>query len=201
MTDQTNMQEWQERFEVIESMMLQGRRTTEYWGWSFVLWGTAYLVATAWSSFSHMPNVAWPVTMTLAGVATIVIAKRKTRGRPATILGRAMLAVWTSVGAALFVFSFATMWSGHWELHTNMAAIECLLGVANMAGGIILRWRAQAFVGIFWWIAAVATCLVPAAQVGWIFLAGTLFGMIGFGLYLMVLESRARAMAGKVAHA
>ena len=34
-----------ERIMLIENMMLEGRKTTEYWGWNFALWGIAYLVA------------------------------------------------------------------------------------------------------------------------------------------------------------
>jgi hypothetical protein len=40
-----------ERLRLIESMMASGRKSTEYWGWSFLLWGIAYLIAVAWASF------------------------------------------------------------------------------------------------------------------------------------------------------
>lgn len=199
--EQANRQDMQERFELIEKMMLEARRTTEYWGWNFVLWGTAYLIAIAWGSFGRMPNLAWPVTMIAAGIATAVIAKRKTLGKPGTVLGRAMKAIWTSMGAALFIFCFATSATGHWDTHASVAAIESFLGAANVASGIVLRWRVQTSVGILWWAAAIATCFVTVNQVGWIFIAMTILGMIGFGLYLMVLESRARSGSQKVAHA
>ena len=199
--EQPNRQEWQERVELIEKMMLEARRTTEYWGWNFVLWGTAYLVAIAWASTTQSPNAAWPVTMIVAGVATVMIAKRKNRNKPSTVLGRAMMAIWTSMGVALFILCFSTAFTGHWEAHASVAAIETLLGAANMASGILLRWRVQAFVGILWWTAAIATCLVPATEIGPIFIAITAVGMIGFGLYLMILESRTRSGAQKVARA
>lgn len=199
--EQANRQEWQERFELIEKMMLEARRTTEYWGWNFVLWGAAYLIAIAWSALGRMPNLAWPVTMVAAGIATVVIAKRKAQGKPETVLGRAMMAIWVSLGVALFIFCFSTLATGHWETHTSLAAIEGFLGAANMASGILLRWRVQASVGILWWVAAIASCLVTANQAGWIFIAITVVGMVGFGLYLMLLESRAKSSAQKVAHA
>ena len=199
--DQANRHDLQERIELIEKMMLEARRTTEYWGWNFVLWGAAYLIATAWASTTQNPNIAWPVTMIVAGVTTMLISRRKNQSKPRTVLGRAMMAIWVSMGAALFLFCFSTAFTGHWEIHTSTAAIETILGTANVASGILLRWRAQAFVGILWWAAAVATYMVPASQVGWIFIAITLVGMIGFGLYLMILESRAKSGAQKVAHA
>lgn len=199
--EQANRQDWQERLELIEKMMLEARRTTEYWGWNFVLWGAAYLIAIAWSALGRMPNVAWAVTMIAAGMATAVIAKRKARGKPATVLGRAMMAIWMSMGLALYILCFSTASTGHWEIHASTAAIESFLGAANMASGILLRWRVQESVGILWWLAAIASCFVSANQVGWIFIAATVVGMIGFGLYLMVLESRAKSGTQKVAHA
>lgn len=199
--EQVNRQDMQERFELIENMMLEARRTTEYWGWNFVLWGTAYLIAIAWSTLGRMPNIAWPVTMTAAGVATAVIARRKARGKPETVLGRAMIAIWRAMGFALFIFCFSTLATGHWDTHISVAAIESFLGAANIASGTLLRWRLQTSVGILWWAAAIASCFVSANQVGWIFIALTLVGMIGFGLYLMILESRAKSGTTKVAHA
>lgn len=199
--EQANRQEWQERFELIEKMMLEARRTTEYWGWAFVIWGVAYLIAIVWTSLAQYPILAWPITMTAASVATAVIAKKKIQGKSGTVLGRAMMAIWISMGVALFILCFATASTGHWETHTSMATIESFLGAANMASGIILRWRTQAFVGVLWWAAAIATCLVPASQVDLIFIAITTVGMIGFGFYLMILELKAKSSAQKAAHA
>lgn len=199
--EQANQQDLQERFELIEKMMLEARRTTEYWGWNFVLWGTAYLIAIAWSALGRVPNLAWPVTMIAAGVATVVIAGKKAHGRPETVLGRAMKAIWRSMGFALCIFCFSTLATGHWDTHISVAAIECFLGAANIAGGILLRWRLQTSVGLLWWAAAIASCFVTPNQVGLIFIAVIFVGMIGFGLYLMLLESRAKSGGQKVAHA
>ena len=41
--------ELKDRLRLIESMIAEGRRSTESWGWTFVLWGVAYYVALAWS--------------------------------------------------------------------------------------------------------------------------------------------------------
>ena len=50
MTDEMDGKNLAERVSLIESMMAEGRQGTARWGWTFVLWGVAYLVATAWSS-------------------------------------------------------------------------------------------------------------------------------------------------------
>ena len=42
-----------ERLELIESMIAEGRRSSESWGWVFVLWGVAYYVAIAWATWGQ----------------------------------------------------------------------------------------------------------------------------------------------------
>lgn len=191
MTDQTTRQDLEERIGQIESMLLEGRRGTQRYGWTMVLWGTAYLIATGWSLWSNRPLLAWSVTMTVAVCLSVVIGKKKARakGGATSIAGRAMCALWVSIGTALFVFSFSVSISGHWEIHSFMAGIEALLGAAYLATGIFLRFKLYLVLGILWWAGAVASCFVPLPQVGWIFLGLTVF-LIGSGVYLMILESR-----------
>ena len=45
MQDHTTEQELKDRLSLIESMIAEGRRTTESWGWTFVLWGVAYYIS------------------------------------------------------------------------------------------------------------------------------------------------------------
>ena len=52
MPDHTTEQELNDRLALIERMIAEGRRTTESWGWTFVLWGVVYYVAIAWSAWS-----------------------------------------------------------------------------------------------------------------------------------------------------
>ena len=187
------------RIDLIEAMVQEGRRKFEYWGWSQVLWGSAYLIAIGWMHWSQSPNLAWPVTMIAAAVIMIVVSSRKKRVLPATAASRSVRAIWIAVGTALFLFCFSVGISGHFESHTFLAAVEILLGVANLSSGLILRWRMQLMVGIVWWVAAVATCFVRLAWVLPILVAATLICMIGFGLYLMYCDRRdrrRRALAG-----
>ena len=51
-----------DRLSLIESMIAEGRRTTQSWGWTFVLWGVAYYIAIGWSAIGNA-QLAWPVTM------------------------------------------------------------------------------------------------------------------------------------------
>lgn len=196
--------EIQDRLALIESMMREGRKTTEYWGWSFLVWGIAYLVAVAWSSFlPGGPLLAWPVTMTFTVLLTVSIARRRTRNRPRTEKSRALQAIWTAMGFGIFVFAFPVAFSGHWQSQSFMAAIETMLGIAHVASGMFARWPMQIVVGALWWAAAVASCFASGNGVAYIFLGATFVCMIGFGVYLMIRESRdkARGRAGEVQHA
>jgi hypothetical protein len=201
-----NEGELAERIALIESMMQAGRKSTEYWGWNFLLWGIAYLVAVAWSYFapiSAMRNLAWPVTMIFAVLLTIGIARRRTRNRPRTEKSRGPQAIWTAVGCGIFVFAFPVAFSGHAQPQSFIAAIEAMLGIAYVGSGIFLRWPTQTVMGALWWVAAIASCFVDGNGILYVFLAATFVCMIGFGIYLMIRESRdkARARAGEVQHA
>jgi hypothetical protein len=199
-----NEQEIGERIALIESMMREGRRRTEYWGWNFLLWGIAYLIAVGWSSFLPARMLAWPVTMIFAVLLTVMIARKRMRYEPKTERSRALGMVWTAMGCGIFVFAFPAAYSGHFEAHSFMAAIEAMLGIAHVAAGSMLRWSTQIVVGALWWVAAIATCFVPTNNdVAYVFLAAVLVCNIGFGAYLMIRESRdkARARGTEVQHA
>jgi hypothetical protein len=201
-----NEREIGERIALIESMMQSGRKSTEYWGWNFLLWGIAYVVAVAWSNlFPHAggSGVAWLVTMIFASLLTVMIARRRGRHQPHTDRGRSLMAIWTSVGCGIFVFAVPVAATHHLESHAFIAAIEVLLGVAHVASGITLRWPTQVAVGGVWWVGAIASCFVSEGGTAVIFLTATFICNIGFGIYLMIRESRdkARAQAGAVQHA
>jgi hypothetical protein len=199
MTEQETQEDLLTRFELVEMMVKEGRRSTEYWGWTFVLWGAAYLIAIGWSYWLHQPNIAWPVTMIAATVLTIVVATRKKRAKPQTPVSRAIAGIWTAVGSALFIFCFAAAISGHAEIHIYIAAIEILLGVANCAISMVLRWRGQFLIALLWWVSAVATLFISAQWITPILVIDTLIGFLGFGLYLMYRERRDRRL--RVQHA
>lgn len=195
-----------ERLALIESMMRAGRKSTEYWGWNFLLWGVAYVIAVAWSSLLPQaggPGVAWMVTMIFAVLLTVMVARRRGRHQPQTDTSRSLMAIWTAVGTGIFVFAVPVAATRHMEGHAFVAAIEVLLGVAHVASGITLRWPTQVAVGGVWWAAAIASCFVSDGTTGILFLAATLICNIGFGIYLMIRESRdkAESRAAGVQHA
>jgi hypothetical protein len=196
MQDDTTGRELKERLSLIESMIAEGRRNTESWGWTFVLWGVIYYAALAWSAWGQSAW-AWPATVTVGVIATVVIASWKTGNHPATTLGRAIGSIWLALGVSMFVLFLALGLSGRLtDQHLFAAAVSALLGLANGASALILRWKVQFACAVVWWLTAVAACFGTGAQSTIAFLAAIFFCQIVFGLHGMftdVQERRRRA--------
>ncbi len=188
-----------ERVRLIERMMAEGRQKTESWGWTFVLWGVAYYVATAWATWGHS-HLAWPETMIAAAVITAVAASRMSHGQPETTMGRAIGAIWASMGCTIFVLLMSLAYSGRYDGHIFMAIIGAMLATANATSAIILKWKMQFACAVVWLASAVIACFSSDYVTSIDFLAATFVGMIVFGVYAMICESRRRRQSG-VAHA
>jgi hypothetical protein len=184
-------QELKDRLSLIESMIAEGRRTTESWGWTFVLWGVAYYIAIAWSTWGS-PAFAWPVTMVAAAVLTGIFASRSASKRPETTIGRAMMAIWAGMGISLFLLMMSLSISGRLELRVAVAIVAAMIGAANATSSIILKWKMQFACALIWWTTAVASCFISEAHAGIMFLVALFFCQIVFGLYGMIAESRKR---------
>ena len=192
MTVSNDEQELKDRLSLIESMIAEGRRTTESWGWTFVLWGVAYYVAMAWGAWGPYPTLAWPVTMIAASALTGVFASRQKHSRPETTLGRAMSSIWTAMGISMFIVLMCLAISGRYDLHIFVAIIGAMLGMVNATSSLILKWKMQFACAVVWWAAAVVACFASEAETGIAFLAAIFFCQIVFGIYAMMCESRRR---------
>src|SRR6202043_145662 len=111
MQDHATEQELKDRLRLIERMIAEGRRNTESWGWTFVLWGVVYYLALAWSAWGHSAW-AWPVTVLIAVMVTVVVAALKAGDGPETTLGRAIGSIWTALGISMFLLFLALGLSG-----------------------------------------------------------------------------------------
>jgi hypothetical protein len=192
MQDHTTEQELKDRLSLIESMIAEGRRTTESWGWTFVLWGIAYYVAIAWSAGGHSVW-AWPVTMSIAVIITVVVAFLKAGHHPGTTLGRAIGSIWIALGISMFLLFLALGLSGRLtDQPLFVAVISAILGMANGASALILRWRVQLACAVVWWVAAVATCFGTDAQSMIVFLVAIFLCQVVFGIYGVISESKRR---------
>jgi len=191
MDTETNNLELAERLKLIETMMIEGRRSTESYGWTFVLWGVAYYVAILWAGLGHA-YLAWPVTMTAAGVLTGVIIARKRSKKPATTAGRAVGAIWWAMGISMFILLMSMGLSGRADQHTLIAIVAAMLGMANAASSMILKWKLQFACALVWWSLTIYACFGRGTALTIAFLVALFFCQIVFGVYGMMAEARAR---------
>jgi len=191
MTENNEAQELKDRLSLIESMIAEGRRTTESWGWVFVLWGVAYYIAILWATLGHT-YWAWPVTMTSGCVLTMFIGIRKGRKQPGTSIGRAIAALWSAMGISMLLLFPALGISGRMDPHSFIAVVVAMLGATNAASSVILKWKAQFATAVVWWVAAVTACFGSELQLLIVFLAAIFLCQIVFGIYAMISESRQR---------
>jgi hypothetical protein len=196
--DHTTEQELKDRLSLIERMIAEGRRNTESWGWTFVLWGVAYYLAIAWSAWGHSAW-AWPVTVLIAVIVTVVTASSKAGNHPGTTLGRAIGSIWMALGISMFLLFLTLGVSGRLtDQHLFVAVISAMLGMANGASALILRWKAQIVCAVVWWVAAVATCFGTDAQSMIVFLVAIFLCQIVFGIYGVIAEAQARKRRGPI---
>ncbi|MGD0734461.1 MAG: hypothetical protein ABR976_04910 [Terracidiphilus sp.] len=195
MTENMEGLELRDRLNLIENMIAEGRRRTEKWGWTFLLWGVAYYVAIAWSTLGHS-NLAWPVTMVAAAVLTAVFASRNSSKGPETTIGRAMMAIWAGMGISTFIVMLSVGISGRMDLHIAVAFIGAMLGAANFTSSIILKWKMQFACALMWLTAGAASCFLTENQAGILFLVAIFFCQIVFGIYGMIADSRKQKVNG-----
>jgi hypothetical protein len=198
MQDHTTEQELKERLSLIETMIAEGRRNTESWGWTFVLWGVVYYLAIAWSAWDHSAW-AWPATMSTGVIVTVVVASLKAGNHPETTLGRAIGSIWKALGTSMFLLFLALGLSGRLtDQHLFLAVISAILGMANGASALILRWKVQFACAVVWWAAAVASCFGTEAQSMIVFLVALFLCQIAFGVYGMTAKAQEHKRRGPV---
>lgn len=198
MTENYQRQELQDRLNLIESMIAEGRRKTESWGWTFLLWGVACYVAMAWATLGHS-NWAWPVTMSVAWGVTAVVSSAKRRNRPRTRTGSSIGFIWAAVGISMFLLLISLSISGKADQHVMMACLSAMLGTANAASSMVLKWKAQFACALVWWSLTVFACFGTGDALTIAYLAALFFCQIVFGIYAMICDARRKRLQG-VAH-
>lgn len=200
-TAESMPQDLKARLQLIENMIAEGRRSTQSWGWTFLLWGFAYYVAIFWATWSVRPwswpaslfegnHWAWPITMFSTAALTVFIGVRQGKGKPQTPAGRAISSIWFSIGISMILLFPALSIAGRIDHHSFIAIVCSMLGVANGACGMILRWRAELASACVWWIASVLACLGSEQQTITVFLGAIFLCQFVFGAYAMALEAR-----------
>jgi hypothetical protein len=172
-------------------MLALGRHKTQMWGWTFVLWGAAYYIAIAWSAWGNAA-LAWPVTMTAAGVLTGLVASRIRNHEAQTTIGRAIASIWIAMGISLFLLMLSLSMTHRVDVHIQVAVVSAIIGTANATSGLILKWKMQIACALVWWAASIAGCFGTESQSSIVFLVAIFFCQIVFGVYAMICESQRR---------
>jgi hypothetical protein len=164
-----------------------------------VLWGVAYYVAIGWSALGA--TYAWPVTMVATCVLMAVFLGRRDH-KPNTTMNRAIVGVWIALGVTMMTLMPALAISGRFaDAHGPIAVVSALLGMANGASGIVMKWRLQMASACVWWVTAVAACFGSGMQAMVVFMVAIFFCQIVFGIACMVAEAREARAAKDGAHA
>jgi hypothetical protein len=82
--------------------------------------------------------------------------------------------------------------------HLFLAVISAILGMANGASALILRWKVQFACAVVWWAAAVITCSGTDAQSMIVFLVAIFLCQIVFGIYGVIAEAKESKQRGPI---
>jgi hypothetical protein len=179
-----------ERLNLIETMIAEGRRTTESWGSILVVWGTAFYIAFVWYAFGHF-QWAWPATMIATYGLTRVINARRRGGQPRTTMGRSIGSIWKAMAISMFILFPAIGISGKTvDPSLLIAIVATMLAISTAASSIILKWKLQFGCALIWWATAVASCFGTLRQSVIAFLIANFFCHIVFGVYGFICEAR-----------
>jgi hypothetical protein len=177
------------RLRQIEEMMGEGRRTSQGWGWMFLLWGSGPLAAMFWEDCLRYPALAWPLAMAVCVIVKgIVLQPRKRRGEARTAMMQSVGAVWCSVGVAVPVIALGAAWSGALDLRALCVALFALAAVAHSASGVMLRWTPQLPAALVGLRAGLAAFLLPATGFHLFTAVAILPGNVVFGAWLTCLR-------------
>ncbi len=192
MNSEFNRDELNDRLSLIERMIAEGRREIESWGWAFILWGIAYYSTIAFSTWTHSPW-AWPAPVLIALVSTVLIARMKGSEHPQTTINRAVGSIWIALAISMFLlFVFLGVSGRITDPHSFMAVMSAILGMANGASALMLRWKMQFACAVVWWITTAAVCFGSNAQSTLVFLVAIFFCQILFGIYGIVADAQMR---------
>jgi hypothetical protein len=119
----------------------------------------------------------------------VVLARRD--NKPNNTMSRALGGIWIALGVSMITAFPALGISGRLlDPHIFITMACAMLGMANGAAGIVLKWRLQIASACVWWVAAITACFGSEMQALVVFLVAIFFCQIVFGIACMVSEAR-----------
>ena len=137
-----------QRVALMETMIAEGRCTTQRYGWIFVAWGLCYLIAVAWTALGPHPVWAWPICLavTILGVNLGLYRQGKaaTSRGPVSSMTRTLSAVWLAFGLGIMLFVGAVAASRHFGDVMFISTICFFLGRSTLPAPPSIAGRCRA---------------------------------------------------------
>lgn len=174
--------ELEDRLALLERLQAEARQAYHTSWWIFVLWGIAHLAAMLAQLLLGHPAIVWWSFMGFAGLAMCLLLPRMRRRQPVrTRLGQAIGSIWLAAYGASMVTMVGNIAGGP-------APFFVLVGLANAASGLALRWPMQVAMACLWWASAIA---IWQGGIAWFWptmVVCAVVAEIGFGLYLLLVH-------------
>ncbi len=184
-----------QRLALMETMIAEGRRSTTRCGWIFVLWGLVDIAGIGWE-WVRPSYWIWP-TVLATGFAAMFLIRALQKPDPfrcSSMEGRTVSAIWGMMGLATTLYVAAGIYRHLSWQYSYIAAIFMFVGLAHAISAMVLRWRVQGVVAMFWWAGGIAMFFAHRDnEIFIIFPLEMFFGMVLFGLYAMMLDRRDRS--------
>ena len=178
------------RLKLIEEMMTEGRRTTQRWGWMFLLWGIGPLAGMWWESNLPRPELSWPVVLAICVIVNgAVIRRRKRFGEAQTMAMRSLGAIWAATGVTVLLIALGAALFGQ-ETRSFYIVLFALAAVAHCASSVVLRWLPQFLAAVVWWVAGLCAFILPTTRLRMLSAAALFLGNVVFGAWLAWREWR-----------
>ncbi|HYR09689.1 MAG TPA: hypothetical protein VEQ60_18080 [Longimicrobium sp.] len=186
----------------IRRLMEDGQRVVNSAGPHFVAWGlltSAALSATyvlAGRGETRLITWAWAVAVGLgwlSSLALTVAEGRRARVRSAT--GRILGGVWTGTGITMMLLGFAAPAGGGVDTAVITGVLAAVMGSGFFSTGLLVGSRWMQGAAVAWWAGALLMLLRPGAY-GLLVTAALVLALQTLpGLWLMLRERRAVAVA------
>jgi hypothetical protein len=188
----------------IRRLMEDGQRVVNSAGPHFVAWGlltSAALAATyvlAGRGETRLITWAWAVAVGLGwlgSLALTVAEGRRVRVRVRSATGRILGGVWTGTGVTMMLLGFAAPAGGGVDTAVITGVLAAVMGSGFFATGLLVGSRWMQGAAAAWWAGALGMLLRPGPHGLLVTAALVLVLQTLPGLWLMLRERRAVAVA------
>jgi hypothetical protein len=150
----------------IKQAIEDGRLFAESGGGYMLIWGGAiglaefatYAAVRGWLPWLLMHlGAMWPICISLAWVATVLLIWRQCRVRRIhSLAGRALGMTWLGCGVTLSILYLSTVMTGGFEPGWFLAVVAGTMGIGFFASSYLCAYRWMRAVAVAWWLSEAA---------------------------------------------